>query len=163
MRNQQHRSGQSLVEFTLLIPLLLLLVMGLFDLGRAVFYFAVLNTAVRESTRVAIVQPGCDYTADPDLCTGDYLDDIALSNCDNASSSANKLVCEEIIKKNYNIGELSSITITINHFNNSTDDPVINISINFLFTAITPGISSLIGDIPINVESQMLLTPIAKP
>ena len=53
---RKNMPGQSLIEFVLLLPLLFLLVMGLFDIGRAVFYYATLNTAVREGTRFAIVQ-----------------------------------------------------------------------------------------------------------
>ena len=167
MRNQQRRSGQSLVEFALLLPWLLLLVMGLFDIGRAVFYFAVLNTAVREGTRLAIVQPYSDYESS---LYGDYPDDkIDLSNpvrsCEDMKCEAHKNICKEITDKKFNIGELSSVTITINHINhdvNSSDDPVINIKIEFSFNPITPGIALLIGELPINVESEMLLTPIAE-
>ena len=76
MRNRRITAGQSLVEFALIFPLFLLLIMGLFDIGRAIFYFSTLNTAVREGTRFAIVQPDCDYLSDPVNCTGGYLEAI---------------------------------------------------------------------------------------
>jgi Flp pilus assembly protein TadG len=47
--------GQSLVEFALILPLLLLIVTGLFDLGRAVWQETTLAYAAREGTRYAIV------------------------------------------------------------------------------------------------------------
>ena len=47
--------GQSLVEFALILPILLILLVGLFDLGRAVMLSETLNAAVREGTRHAIV------------------------------------------------------------------------------------------------------------
>jgi Flp pilus assembly protein TadG len=47
--------GQALVEFALVIPLFLLIVVGLFDLGRAVFAYNTLTNAAREGARMAIV------------------------------------------------------------------------------------------------------------
>jgi Flp pilus assembly protein TadG len=49
------RRGQALVEFALIIPLFLLLLVGIFDLGRAVFAFNTLTNAAREGARIAIV------------------------------------------------------------------------------------------------------------
>ena len=47
--------GQALVEFALVIPLFLLMLVALFDLGRAVFAYNTLTNAAREGARVAIV------------------------------------------------------------------------------------------------------------
>ena len=47
--------GQSLVEFSLLLPVMLLIVTGLFDLARAVWQENTLAYAAREGTRYAIV------------------------------------------------------------------------------------------------------------
>jgi Flp pilus assembly protein TadG len=56
-RLRRHRSsrGQALVEFSLVIPIFLLLLVGLFDLGRAVFAYNTLTNAAREGARLAIV------------------------------------------------------------------------------------------------------------
>lgn len=47
--------GQSLVEFALMLPLLLLIITGLFDVARAVFQQNTLAYAAREGSRYAIV------------------------------------------------------------------------------------------------------------
>ena len=47
--------GQSLVEFALILPVLLALVMGVFDLGRGVLYYNLLAEATREGARFAVV------------------------------------------------------------------------------------------------------------
>jgi hypothetical protein len=47
--------GQSLVEFALIIPVFLLLLVSIFDLGRAVFAYNTLTNAAREGVRMAIV------------------------------------------------------------------------------------------------------------
>lgn len=54
-RQRERRTGQALVEFSLVIPLFLLLLVGLFDLGRAVFAYNTLTNAAREGARIAIV------------------------------------------------------------------------------------------------------------
>jgi Flp pilus assembly protein TadG len=161
MRTHKITTGQSLIEFALVFPLFILLMMGLFDIGRAVLYFSTLNTAVREGTRLAIVQPDCDYLSDPGTCEGAYLETYPL-NCGSAISTANTKICNEIINKFFIVGNLSTSTITIDHTVSSTDDPEINIYIEYIFTPITPGIA-LMGDLTMQVNSHMLMTPIAEP
>ena len=47
--------GQALTEFALVLPLLLLLVFGVFEFGRFILDYESLNNAVREGVRYAIV------------------------------------------------------------------------------------------------------------
>jgi uncharacterized repeat protein (TIGR01451 family) len=47
----QKSTGQSLVEMALVLPVVLLLVFGVFELGRVVFIFSALNNASREAAR----------------------------------------------------------------------------------------------------------------
>jgi Flp pilus assembly protein TadG len=59
--NLLHRSahgakhGQALVEFALVLPIFILLLVAIFDLGRAVFAYNTLTNAAREGARIAIV------------------------------------------------------------------------------------------------------------
>jgi hypothetical protein len=162
MKKRNNRSGQSLLEFALFLPLLMLLVMGLFDIGRAVVYYAILNTAVREGTRYAIVLPDCDYMSDPGSCSGGYLESYPL-DCESASSTANVSICDEITNKLFNITDLlNNSTITITHKTINVDDMVIEIEIEYTYEPITPG-AGLIGDFTMQVNSEMLKTPIAVP
>lgn len=54
-RRPQGEGGQALVEFALIMPVFLLLVLGLFDVARAVWQENTLAYAAREGTRYAIV------------------------------------------------------------------------------------------------------------
>ena len=54
-RRGARATGQALVEFALVIPLFLLLMVALFDMGRAVFAYNTLTNAAREGARMAIV------------------------------------------------------------------------------------------------------------
>src|SRR5258708_35695695 len=46
--------SQALIEFALISPVLLLLLFGIIDIGRAVFYYDTLGQAAREGARTAV-------------------------------------------------------------------------------------------------------------
>jgi Flp pilus assembly protein TadG len=50
-------SGQALVEMAILLPLLMLLVMGIFEFGRAMYIKNTLTNAARAGARTAVVTP----------------------------------------------------------------------------------------------------------
>ena len=52
-RKQSHPRGQSMAEFALALPILLLVVYGLLEVGRAVFMYAAVVNASREAVRYA--------------------------------------------------------------------------------------------------------------
>ena len=54
MRGRRAQSSQALIEFALVSPVLLLLLFGIVDIGRAVFYYDTLNHAAREGARTAV-------------------------------------------------------------------------------------------------------------
>ena len=55
-RSASRRSrGQALVEFAFVAPIFFLLLFGIIDFGRYVYYVQILNNAAREGTRYAIV------------------------------------------------------------------------------------------------------------
>lgn len=49
--------GDSLVEFALILPVLMLILMGIFDLGRAFYAYNVIANAAREGARYGIAHP----------------------------------------------------------------------------------------------------------
>jgi Flp pilus assembly protein TadG len=49
------RRGQALVEFALIVPLFVLIVMGIFEGGRAIYTYNALSNATEEALREAIV------------------------------------------------------------------------------------------------------------
>ena len=55
IRRRDRSRGQSLVEFALILPIFLLILFGLFDMGRAVYYWSTINNASREAARELIV------------------------------------------------------------------------------------------------------------
>ena len=53
-------NGQSLVEFALVLPLLLILLLGILDFGRAVAAYNAVSNGARSGARVAIVDQNPD-------------------------------------------------------------------------------------------------------
>lgn len=138
MKPQKQTQAQSILEFALIFPLLFFLIMGFFDLGRAMLYLSTLNTAVREGTRWAIVQPkGVSITS-----IQDHVRTYYFNNADLANNSTIEPV-----------------------FNYAEENPTITITITYTFLPITPGLKDLLGSgsgIPLQAESTMLLTPYSK-
>jgi Flp pilus assembly protein TadG len=54
-------NGQSLAELALILPLLLLILMGIFDLGRGIFFYSTIQNSAREGARYGAVNH-CDST-----------------------------------------------------------------------------------------------------
>jgi len=66
--------GQSLVEFALVVPLLLLLVIGIAEFGRAWMTQNVITGAVREAARIAVVQgPGGVWNGPAAIARGNQI------------------------------------------------------------------------------------------
>lgn len=49
--------GQSLIEFALVLGVLILMLMGIFDFGRAIYAYNVIANCAREGARMGIVDP----------------------------------------------------------------------------------------------------------
>ena len=138
MRSTRAQKGQSMVEFALIFPLLIFLLTGLFDLGRAVFAYSTMNTAVREGTRWAIVQESGTPVGDIEAKVRGYYFDLK---------------------------DLSDNSVVTINYVGTEEDPKIQIEIEYTFHPITPGVAQLLGSggtILINAESSMYLAPIAK-
>jgi TadE-like protein len=58
-REKGGRRGQTLVEFALVLPVFILLLVGIFDFGRAIYAYNTISNASREAVRVGIVNQAC--------------------------------------------------------------------------------------------------------
>jgi hypothetical protein len=77
-RLRRGQGGQGLVEFSLVIPLFLLMVMGVLDMGRVIWAQDDLGNAAREATRYASVHGGSKVTVCP---TGPNLGTTPATGC----------------------------------------------------------------------------------
>ena len=156
MKTRRSTSGQTLIEFALVFPLLIFLVTGLFDLGRAVISMSMLNTAVREATRDAIVLSWTTANKNQEIET-----------------SVKKYLSLKTLKDNCQLVDNPICKITVEYLDttppinpSSPFDPKVSVTVVYHYEPITPGMAALIGGggtIPITVKSEMLLAPVAKP
>lgn len=57
---KKNEKGQTIVEFAIILPILLIVVMGIIQFGLIFLGFATISNAAREGARVGIVQPTYD-------------------------------------------------------------------------------------------------------
>lgn len=126
--NQNKRfHGQSMIEFALIIPLVLALLMGFFDLGRAIIYNTSLSNAVREGSRSSIVLIG--------VADGTIEDEIK----------------QEVLKYAFGL-TTTTIPLTAADINVviTPDDKgfrdTLQVTVNYCFVPITPGIATIVGN-----------------
>src|SRR5450759_5412925 len=84
---KRHGTGQALVEFALVIPLFLIVVFGVLDLGRGVWAMDTAAHAASEATRFAIVHGG---SAGTDCHVGPLAKPVTIAptaTCPNPSPS----------------------------------------------------------------------------
>lgn len=149
MKNRRRYSGQSLVEFALIFPLLFFLTTGFLDLGRAVFYYSSLTNAVREATRYAIVHKD-DINTAYNNPTNNSLQDKVLEYAFGLSGTPNQLTKEDIIVTPEKVNDYFT---------------TVSIQATYTFKPITPGIQELFGareGIDLTAQSKMLVSPGSK-
>jgi Flp pilus assembly protein TadG len=61
---RRHSRGQTLVEFALILPIFILVLVGIFDMGRAVYAYNTISNAAREAVRLAIVDQNTTAVTD---------------------------------------------------------------------------------------------------
>ena len=69
----EFRKGQSLLEFAMLLPLFVLLIVGIFELGRAFFAYIAITNAAREGARVITFWPDKVTITDVDTAVTDEI------------------------------------------------------------------------------------------
>lgn len=128
MKNKKHLNGQTLIEFALIFPLLMFLLVGFFDLGRAIFYYSSLSNAVREAARTGIVK---QY--------GEYVDEA-----DFESQITNK-----VLEYGFGLGSISEddISVQVTEISEGSEyfEEYIEVTGRFCYEPVTPGIISIIN------------------
>lgn len=152
-RNQK---GQSLLEFAIVLPLLILIVSGVLDLGRLYFTHIAMEDGVGDAALYLAVFPGCVDEADIPTC--DY-PDSATNRARNALSGP--------------LLDMSDATITAECFDFDTKveldcktqtkpGDIVQVTMSNDFQLLTPVIRTLNGNAVIRLKSeatQLVLVP----
>lgn len=130
----QEARGQSMVEFALILPLFVLMLVGLFDAGRAVYAFNTIQNASREAVRLGIVDQN-----------EDAIDAEAVSAAVGLGIDATDVVIT-IRQGDFATGGTGTCAA-------SPDiGCVVEVTVNYTYTAATPLVGNLIG--PIDMTGQ---------
>ena len=169
------QTAQSLVETAIALPVLLLLILGITDLGRAFYYREAVANSARQALRVAV---SADQHSNADaICAGTGGGPIAISNTTTIGSASGPLttIANEAGLESSSNGTPSGsaiagarITVTFHCLNgaaitNATADgsgptsvgsDSVKVTIVDTFSVITPFISNVVGPtFPISVSA----------
>jgi Flp pilus assembly protein TadG len=144
--------GQSLVEFALVFPIIVLLVMAFMEIGRAVFAYNTIANAARQGARVAAVNQLADVTeCDESRPIEDpYEPHWSMRGC--AILAAKTL---GISTSNVSVAYAPPPATTVDC------DPELNVgciaavTVTYNFTLTTPFVSALIGPFTMSQTSEM--------
>lgn len=142
---RHHRRAQALVEFALVAPIFFLMLFGIIDFGRYVYYVQILNNAAREGARYAIVHGSNSFVP-----AGPASDDPAVAT----------------LVKNYAVGVVGTgadFTVYSDWHDpvRPLDPPsngrghVVNVSVTYAFHSLIPVVP--IPPITINGESTLVI------
>ncbi len=151
-------AGQGLMEFALVLPLIMFIVTGAVDMGRAVFAYNTLANAARHGARVAAVnqlEPADSVTS----CNEDMpIEDITVPHWSAKACTAASSVTMAVTP--------ADVTI---EYSDPPDDAlldcsptlhpacIVTVSVSGVWHPITPVISSLVGSIDLSASSSMPL------
>ncbi len=165
----RHSHAQSLVEFALIFPMLLVLLLGFLDLGRVIFYYSSLTNAVREGTRKAIVNH--TYLEEAEDGTDLYkLPCSAQEPADPLNDSLRCIVYRRSIGLPQGFDPISDISfvITTNAKDNTLYETV-QITARYCFNPVTPGVQLLFSStcngkkgVLLTAQSKMYVAPVAQ-
>src|SRR5947208_915331 len=142
---RRHRSrGQALVEFSLVLPIFLVMLMGIIDVGRAIWAQNSLASAAREGARIAIVHGGSSTTTCPigppaDTAT---VPTTTTTDCPYLSPSTQQI--KDAVIAAATAGG-TSITVTVCYGAGCSGDTNVVNATNARGTPVTVGVSSRIN------------------
>ena len=135
MKKRYSFKGQTLIEFALILPIALFLLLGFFDLGRVVFYYSSLTNAVREATRSMIVNVDLGDKAAIESAIYAELEDYAFAiNLDEI----------DVVDIFYFTDDVDMRTQTTGSTTGKMTNILINVS--YSFKPVTPFIAQLLSD-----------------
>jgi Flp pilus assembly protein TadG len=137
LRRARSRRGQALVEFALVIPVFIFLVMGIFDLGRAVYANSTISNAAREGARIAIVDQTCSHITSEATRQSVALANVTVTADFRTPAGAVLATCPTTAARA--IGDIATVRV------------------NYAFTAATPFISNLLGTLNLSATSKFAI------
>jgi Flp pilus assembly protein TadG len=142
--------GQGLVEFALVFPILVLLLFGIVDFGRAIYAYNTVASAARDGVRVAVVNQNTTATGctPGSATTGPDTTKISPHDCAVASAIMLGGVTATVIYRD--------ITDTTTCGGNGLPQVgcLAEVTVNSTFQPITPVIGNIVGSVTLSATSK---------
>ena len=174
------QDGQTLVEFALVLPVFLLAIFGLLDVGRLVYTNSALSQAAREGARLGATE--ASWTGRAGAACVDDADQIGSGNpgahvCPADAATLKAHVVDAVNGMTVALGPLAAVYISCDADgseptsawteasggNGCQDGPggasgdVISVRVEYTFEPFTPVISSLIGAVSLSGDATMVM------
>lgn len=183
---RQGQAGQGLAEFALVVPVFLLVVFGLFDVGRLVYTNSVLSQSAREGARLAATEaawigvPGAGCVSD-ETAIGAGNPGAHVCPADVATFKAH--VVAAVNRMAISVGPITTVHLSCN--DGTVDDPapsgewteasggngcqdangnavssigeLVSVRIEYTYQPMAPVITSIIGSVPLTGSATMVI------
>jgi Flp pilus assembly protein TadG len=157
-----HRRGQSLVEFALVLPIMLLILVIAADFGRLFFTYIQVTNAAREGAGYASL-----HAADDPFDQGAFVAGAAASATGEANAQGQTGEGGLTVEAPVCFNPVTSATLSCNAASDFADGigNYVRVTVREDFSFLTPIISSLVGVLPLNATATapVLNPPVAPP
>ena len=153
LADRRRRDGQALVEFALVFPVLILLLLGILDFGRAIYAYNTIADAARDGARVAAVNQIATSPA------GDCTQTRPIEDPFNAHWSVKTCAATSATALGIQTGAVT-VSYTAPPGTTLTCTPVnvgciANVTVDYVFNPITPIIGNIVGTIGMSSTSKV--------
>jgi Flp pilus assembly protein TadG len=185
-RNPDPESGQTLVEFALVLPIFLMVVFGLLDVGRLVYTNSALSQAAREGARLAAAEASWVTVGAPS-CVDDASQITAARPgahvCPTDVATFKSHVIDAVNRMTMTLGPVTDVHLSCNAGDafdpapsgawtegsggNGCDDgsgnpisatgDLVSVRVEYTYNVFTPIISSFLGAVPLSGSASMVI------
>ena len=162
-RRTGYDHGQTLVEFALVLPVFLLLLFGLLDMGRFVYLNSTLSQAAREAARVAAVE--ASWLGSTDVSCGTVGGPVCPANLAalraDMLAGANRMMAPfgsiALADLYTNCATTAAVPVTTQTCTDTQINRYVSVRVVMTFRPITPVISSMFTTIPTQASATMVI------
>jgi len=162
-RTRRISRGQSLVEFALVLPIFMLLLFGLIDMGRYVYLNSTLSQAAREAARVAAVEAYWVGSSDPSC--GTFGGPVCPANLGalraDMLAGANRMMAPfgsiALADLYTNCATMAATPVTTQTCVDNAINRFVSVRVVLTFRPITPVVSSMFSSIPTQASATMVI------
>lgn len=141
--------GQTLVEFALILPIFVLLLVGVFDLGRGIFAYSTINNAAREAVRLGIVDQNVEAIRDVGRQHAVALDMTPVASDDALLDDAGADVRVRFLEADFSGDGVTNGCATDPHYG-----CIVEVEVDYVYNAATPIIADLVGTLDLTGSSR---------